>query len=125
MEANKVYHAKDHVYIFTEKQLEKALNNGLKYRDILNRMVRGWDIDEIVNTPIKRKRKPKRKALYNPSKRKSKSKKEKEEKMKQKYIHQQRKIQHKKSYPPVKPSEYYFNLLEFATKHLKAGDDHA
>lgn len=34
-------------------------------------------------------------------------------------------INQKRTYPPVKPSEYYFNLLEFATKHLKAGDDGA
>lgn len=34
-------------------------------------------------------------------------------------------INQKRTYPPVKPSEYYFNLLEFATKHFKAGDDHA
>lgn len=121
MEANKVYHAKDHVYIFTEKQLEKALNNGLKYRDILNRMVRGWDIDEIVNTPIKRRKKRTVKATKPDitKTRKERKKKHTQKKSAIKIINQ------KRTYPPVKPSEYYFNLLEFATKHFKAGDDHA
>lgn len=57
MKANKVYRSKERVYIFSDKQLERAAKNKITEDDITNRMFHGWDIDDIVNTPVKRRKK--------------------------------------------------------------------
>lgn len=121
MKANKVYRSKERVYIFSDKQLERAAKNNITEDDITNRMFHGWDIDDIVNTPVKRRKKRTVKATKPDitKTRKESKKKQPQKKSTNKIINQ------KRTYPPVKPSEYYFNLLEFATKHFKAGDDHA
>lgn len=121
MKANKVYRSKERVYIFSDKQLKRAAKNNVTEDDITNRMFHGWDIDDIVNTPVKRRKKRTVKATKADitKTRKERKKKQPQKKSAIKIINQ------KRTYRPVEPSEYYFNLLEFATKHLKAGDDHA
>lgn len=57
MKANKVYRSKERVYIFSDRQLERAAKNNVTEDDITNRMFHGWDIDDIVNTPVKRRKK--------------------------------------------------------------------
>lgn len=121
MKANKAYRSKERVYIFSAKQLEKAAKNNVTEDDITNRMFHGWDIDDIVNTPVKRRKKRTVKAIK-PDVTKTHKERKKKHPHKKSAI---KIINQKRTYPPVKASEYYFNLLEFATKHFKAGDDHA
>lgn len=46
MKANKVYRSKERVYIFSNRQLERAAKNNITEDDITNRMFHGWDIDD-------------------------------------------------------------------------------
>lgn len=116
-------------YAFSAEEIQTAEENGITEHVIKKRMKAKWDKKDILNTPpdVKANPKSERKPYHLPKHINDvKLSKKDVMVMKRKYRNRGKieTISTKRTYPPVKPSNYYFNLLNFATKHLKAGDRH-
>ncbi|PTL05558.1 hypothetical protein BUZ41_00595 [Staphylococcus haemolyticus] len=117
MKANKVYRSHGKTYIFTEEQLNKAVENDISENAIINRMYHGWEIEDIINKPI---RNITRSGGMSVEPRIAKMREERRKKRERKNM-KVNIINQKRTYPRVTKSSYYYDLLNHATKHLKAG----
>ncbi|BGE83031.1 hypothetical protein [Staphylococcus petrasii] len=116
-------------YAFTSEELKDAEENEITEHVIKKRMKSKWDKKDILNTPPEVKLNPKsERKPYHLPKHINDIKLSKKDVMLMKKKHRNRgKIESlpiKRTYPPVERSAYYFDLLNFATKHLKAGEHH-
>ncbi|MCH4384172.1 hypothetical protein [Staphylococcus haemolyticus] len=102
---------------FTEEQLDKATENDISENSIINRMYHGWEIEDIINKPI---RNITRSGGMSVEPRIAKMREERRKKRERKNM-KVNIINQKRTYPRVTKSSYYYDLLNHATKHLKAG----